>query len=56
MTKGERSKLTAEAFDLEREVADALVRMLETSSIDVQPSLAYRRYWAKQNKLVGIDF
>ncbi|MEA3286510.1 MAG: C69 family dipeptidase [Candidatus Marinimicrobia bacterium] len=51
----ERTALTAEAFDLEREIADALIAMLETETIQVKPRLPYRRFWKKQNELVGLE-
>jgi len=51
-----RAELTAEAFSLERDISDALTRMLETETIQKQPSLVYRRFWKKQNKLVDLDF
>ena len=47
--------LTTEAFDLEREVADALIAMLETESVLVKPRFPYRRFWNKQNALVGLE-
>ena len=49
-----RATLTAEAFDLEREITDALVAMLETESIQIKPRFPYRRFWNKQNAAVGL--
>ncbi len=50
-----QAALTAEAFDLETEITDALVAMLATESVEIKPHLPYRRYWKKQNKLVGLE-
>ena len=50
----EKSALTAKAFNLERERADALIARMETEKIHVKPRFLYRKYWNKQNKLVGI--
>ena len=54
VTQGSRSALTAEAFNLEREISDALTRMMETETILQKPRFPYRRYWQKQNKLVDL--
>lgn len=53
--KGKRSELTAEAFSLERETADALIAMLETEGIVAKPHLPYRRFWNKQNEKVNLN-
>lgn len=53
--KKDRATLTAEAFNLEREIADALVAMLETETIQVKPRFPYRRFWNKQNSLVKLE-
>ena len=50
-----RAALTAEAFNLERDISDALKRMLETETIQNKPGILYRRYWKKQNDLVQLD-
>ncbi|MCF6239011.1 MAG: C69 family dipeptidase [Candidatus Marinimicrobia bacterium] len=49
-----QATLTAEAFDLEREIADALIAMLETETVQLKPRFPYRHFWNKQNKLVGL--
>jgi hypothetical protein len=50
----ERSALTERAFSLERETTDALIAMLETENIRKKPRMTYRRFWEKQNRLVGL--
>ncbi len=52
--KSKRASLTAEAFDLERDTADALIAMLETETIEKKPRFPYRRFWKKQNELVNL--
>jgi len=49
-----RSALTAEAFHLERETTDALIAMLESERVLQKPHLPYRRFWKKQNEMVGL--
>ena len=49
-----RAALTAEAFSLERDTADALIAMLETESIQIKPRFPYKRFWNKQNQLVNL--
>ncbi len=51
----DRATLTAEAFNLEREVGDALIAMLETEAVQKKPRFPYRRFWNKQNNLVDLD-
>lgn len=51
----DRQALTAEAFSLERETADALIAMLETERITTKPHFPYRRFWKKQNRRIGIE-
>jgi len=51
----DQAGLTAEAFNLERDVGDALIAMLETETIQKKPRFRYRRFWDKQNKMVGLD-
>lgn len=50
-----RATLTAESFSLEREVADALIAMMETETVQKKPRFPYRRFWKKQNKLVELE-
>ena len=50
-----RSALTEKAFSRERETTDALIAMMETESIKQKPRFSYRRFWDKQNKLVGLE-
>jgi len=52
----QRATLTAEAFNLERDISDALTRMLETEAIFKKPKRGFRSFWKKQNKLVDLDF
>lgn len=51
----EKAELTAEAFSLERETADALIAMMESESIQRRPRFPYRRFWNRQNELVKIE-
>jgi len=55
VNKGKRSELTAEAFGLERETADALIAMLETERVVAKPHFPYNRFWKKQNELVNLN-
>ena len=50
-----RAALTAEAFSLERETADALIAMLETESVEQKPHFPYKRFWKKQNEKVNLS-
>ncbi len=50
-----RVALTAEAFDLEREIVDAVIAMLESEAVQVKSHFPYRRFWKKQNKLVDLS-
>ena len=51
----DRASLTAEAFNLEREITDALVAMIETETAQHNPHFPYRRFWKKQNALVNLE-
>jgi len=53
--EGDKAKLTAEAFSLEKETADALIAMMESETILKKPRFPYRRFWNKQNQLVKLD-
>lgn len=55
VSEEERSGLTETAFSRERETTDALIAMMETESINKKPRFPYRRFWDKQNKLVGLE-
>jgi len=50
-----QAALTAEAFSLERETADALIAMLETESVQLKPHFPYSRFWKKQNEMVNLS-
>jgi len=51
----DRAALTSEAFNLEREISDALVAMIETETVLHKPHFPYRRFWKKQNSLVNLE-
>ncbi len=51
----DRAKLTAEAFSLERDIADALIAMLETEQVEAKPHFPYKRFWNKQNEIVNLS-
>ncbi|MCF7823414.1 MAG: C69 family dipeptidase [Candidatus Marinimicrobia bacterium] len=53
--ESEQADLTAEAFNLERETADALIAMMESEAIIKRPRFPYRGFWDQQNDLVKMN-
>ena len=51
----DRAALTSEAFNLERDIAHALIAMIETETVEQKPHFPYGRFWNQQNKLVNLS-